>query len=317
MNAVPEVEAGSSSTTARSWRSATRQPAPLWRSLSRLRVAGRLPMEVEIRPPGGTLHADSAAAMKITVCQLHNGRDAFAMDWERLVAHVKAERSDLVLLPEMPFFAWFPTPREFDPKVWHAAVAAHDAWEKRLSDLVPAVALGTRPVDFGALRYNAGFMWNADEGIAETIHVKSCLANEEGFWETRWYGKAVPDFESATIGAVRVGMLIGLELFVPEGARTYGEDNVHIVAIPRVDRSSGDTEEGAVSNEGWLAGGRAVALESGAFCISSSRGIHANDGGGLGWILAPDGSTLARTSGDEVFVTAVVDLTDVRSTRLL
>ena len=254
--------------------------------------------------------------MKITVCQLHNEREAFAVDWGRLVVHVKAQRSDLVLLPEMPFFPWFPTPREFDAAVWRAAVAAHDAWERRLSELMPAVTLGTRPVDFGALRYNAGFMWNEEEGITETIHIKSCLSDEEGSWETTWYEKAAPDFESATAGAARVGMLIGLELWMPDAARTYGEDNVHIVAIPRVDRSV-DPDECASSAQEWLAGGRAAALESGAFCVSSSRGGHANPVGGPGWILAPDGKTLARTSDREPFVTAEVDLTQVRPIRLL
>jgi predicted amidohydrolase len=254
--------------------------------------------------------------MRITVCQLHNGREAFAVDWDRLVAHVKAQRSEFVLLPEMPFFPWFPTPLEFDAAIWRAAVAAHDAWEKRLSELRPAVALGTRPVDFGALRYNAGFVWNEEQGIGETIHVKSCLSDEDGSWETTWYAKAAPDFESATIGAARVGMLIGLELWMPDAAKTYGGEGVHIVAIPRVDRSV-DAHESAASAQEWLAGGRAAALESGAFCVSSSRGGHANTVGGPGWILAPDGRTLAQTSDREPFVTAEVDLSQVRPTRLL
>src|SRR5215472_240846 len=103
--------------------------------------------------------------MKITVCQLHNDRDDFAADWDHLVSHVRAQHSDLVLLPEMPFFRWFAAPREFNAEVWHEAVAAHDSWEKRLSELQPAVVLGTRPVDFGALRLSAGFFWNADEGL--------------------------------------------------------------------------------------------------------------------------------------------------------
>jgi predicted amidohydrolase len=253
--------------------------------------------------------------MKITVCQLHNEREAFAADWDRLVAHVKAQRSDLVLLPEMPFFPWFPTPQRFDAGVWRAAVAAHDAWEKRLSELMPAVALGTRPVDFGALRYSAGFVWKEEEGIAETIHVKSCLSDEDGSWETTWYEKAAPDFESATIGAARVGMLIGLELWMPDAARIYGDDRVHVLAIPRVDRSV-DAEECVSSAQEWLAGGRAAALESGAFCASSSRGGLANPVGGPGWILAPDGRTLAQTSGQEPFVTVEVDLDEVRSTSL-
>jgi predicted amidohydrolase len=253
--------------------------------------------------------------MKITVCQLHNEREAFAVDWDRLVAHVKAQRSELVLLPEMPFFPWFPTPQEFDAGVWRAAVAAHDAWEKRLSELMPAVALGTRPVDFGALRYSAGFRWNDKEGIAETIHVKSCLSDEEGSWETSWYGKAAPDFEAATIGAARVGMLIGLELWMPDAAKIYAQDRVHLVAIPRVDRSADDDECASSAHE-WLAGGRTAALESGAFCFSSSRGGQAKPIGGPGWILGPDGRVLAQTSNQEPFVTAEVDLTQVRSTPL-
>lgn len=250
--------------------------------------------------------------MKITVCQLHNGRESFAADWDGLVRHARVRHSDLVLLPEMPFFPWFAGPREFDARVWRAAVAAHDTWERRLSELLPAVAFGTRPVDFGALRYNAGFFWKADEGLAETIHVKSCLSHQEGAWETSWYGKAVADFKSATAAGISVGMLIGLELFFSEQARLYGEDGAQIVVVPRVDRSMAQ-EDLATSNEEWLAGGRAAALASGTYCISSTRGSHDNSAGGAGWILAPDGRTLALTSSDEPFVTVQVDEHRVRS----
>lgn len=251
--------------------------------------------------------------MKLTVCQLHNGPESFSTDWDRLVEHVKAERSDLVLLPEMPFFPWFPTPREFDAQTWRAAVAAHDAWEKRLSELRPAIALGTRPVDFGALRYNAGFMWNEGEGITETIHVKSCLSNEQGSWETTWYQRAVPEFESATVGVARVGMLIGLELWLLEQAKLYGEDGVQIIAVPRVDRS-GDGDIGSANNE-WLQGGRAAAAASGAYCISSSRGGHGDNIGGTGWIMAPDGRILALTATDRPFASVEVDLEAVSARR--
>ena len=249
--------------------------------------------------------------MKITVCQLHNGREAFAADWERLVAHVGAQRSDLVLLPEMPFFPWFPTPREFDAGVWRAAVAAHDTWEKRLSELLPAVVFGTRPIDFGALRYSAGFFWNAEEGIAETLHVKSCLSHQEGSWETSWYSKAIADFKTATVGGIQVGMLIGLELWLSNQAQLYGEDGAQLVVVPRVDQAA--VQESAATNEEWLAGGRAAALASGAFCISSTRSSRDNSVVGAGWILAPDGRTLALTSSNEPFVAVEVDLSQVRT----
>jgi predicted amidohydrolase len=244
--------------------------------------------------------------MKITVCQLHNGRNAVAMDWDGLVEHVKTQRSDLVLLPEMPFYPWFPTPREFDAGVWQEAVTAHESWERRLSELAPAVALATRPVNFGAFRYCAGFKWNLEEGIAETVHVKSCLSNEDGSWETTWFERATPDFEGTTIGAARVGMLIGLELWMSDQARYYGNDGVHIIAIPRVDRS-GNSDIETANNE-WLEGGRAAARASGAYVISSSRGARSSSAGGTGWIIAPDGQTVASTTADEPFVTAAIDL---------
>ena len=250
--------------------------------------------------------------MKVTVCQLHNSREAFTADWDRLVAHVRTQRSDLVLLPEMPFFPWFPTPRDFDAAIWRAAVAAHDAWEKRLVELVPARILGTRPMDFGGVRYNVGFVWNNDESISETFHVKSCLSQEQSFWETSWYNKGVAEFETATLGSARVGMLIGMELWLKEAARTYGADGAQIIAIPRVDASA-DAERDA-ANEEWLAGGRAAAIASGAFCVSSTRSGNGDRGGGAGWILTPDGQTLAMTSRAAPFVSAEVDLTLVRPT---
>jgi N-carbamoylputrescine amidase len=251
--------------------------------------------------------------MKLTVCQLHNAREAFAAEWDRLVAHVRVQRSDFVLLPEMPFFPWFPTTQRFDHIVWRAALAAHEAWEKRLSDLRPAVALATRPVEFGAMRYSAGYHWNLEESLAETMHVKTCLAQQDGAWETIWYQKAVPDFEIANVSGVGVGMLIGLELYLSEQARLYGEDGARIVAVPRVDLSGPEGID--TSNQEWLEGGRAAALASGAFCISSSRGGSDNWAGGAGWIVAPDGRTVVMTSSDQPFVTAEVDLLEVRSTR--
>jgi N-carbamoylputrescine amidase len=243
--------------------------------------------------------------MKVTVCQFHNGGGRFAADWDLLVAHVKAEGSQLVLLPEMPFYSWFPTPRDFDAGVWQAAVDAHNAWERRLSDLAPAIALGTRPIDFGNVRYNAGFMWNEDESITETIHVKCCLTAQDRAWETSWYERGVPDFELATVAHARVGMLIGLELWMPEQARVYGEDGAQIIAVPRADRLPDDDLEGV--NE-WLDGVTAAAKAAGTYCFSSSRGTRGTATGGPGWVISPQGEVLATTSNDEPFVSVEIDL---------
>src|SRR6266550_6493594 len=90
--------------------------------------------------------------MKVTVCELNDSVDGFARDWERLVAHVQEHRSDLVLLPEMPFCPWFAWRPDFEMSIWQDAVAAHDKWQERLAELEPAIVLATRPANLRALR---------------------------------------------------------------------------------------------------------------------------------------------------------------------
>jgi predicted amidohydrolase len=247
--------------------------------------------------------------MQITVCQLHNDREGFLGDWDRLVRHVSAQRGGIVLLPEMPFSPWFPAARNFDAATWRDAVAAHDAWERRLAELAPATAVGTRPVDYGDGRYAAGFMWNQDEDIIETIHVKSRLCSEKGAWETSWYESAIPDFEVATVASIHVGMLIGMELWLSDQAKLYGEEGAQIIAVPMAAYSA----DAAAMDDAWLARGRAAAEASGAYCVASSRGTHANSVGSSGWIIAPDGHTVAITSPEQPMVTAEIDVEPIAS----
>ena len=46
----------------------------------------------------------SKKKMKVTVCELPDDRQAFVSAWKELGAFVREQRSELVLLPEMPFF---------------------------------------------------------------------------------------------------------------------------------------------------------------------------------------------------------------------
>ena len=73
--------------------------------------------------------------MKVTVCELRNDAHGLELDWKALVEHVKSEKSDLVLLPEMPFYPWVAGTYNVDPRIWQQAVIAHDKWISRLSEL--------------------------------------------------------------------------------------------------------------------------------------------------------------------------------------
>ena len=65
--------------------------------------------------------------MRVTVCELNNEPQQLARDWEKLSGHVHRSRSDLVLLPEMPFFPWPAWTRIVGPATWEQSVAAHGA----------------------------------------------------------------------------------------------------------------------------------------------------------------------------------------------
>src|SRR5262245_60248331 len=240
--------------------------------------------------------------IKATVCELHNSAEGFAADWERLVAHIKVEQSDLVLLPELAFAPWFAVTPRFDPLVWHGAVAAHDTWMQRLPDLAPAAAIGTRPIDADGARFNQGFLWTADKGYLP-VHEKYYLPDEDGFWEASWYGRGEREFRPFGWGAVRIGMQICTEIWFMEHARTYGQAGVQLLVVPRATPRQ--------TLDKWLAGGRAAAVVAGAFTVSSNPITLFTEQanlGGQGWIIGPDGEVLATTSPEQPFVTIELDL---------
>jgi N-carbamoylputrescine amidase len=240
--------------------------------------------------------------VRVTVCELGSSPDALLRDWERLVAHVRDHGSELVLLPEMPFYPWFAAAPRFDARVWQAAVAAHDAWIDRLIELAPAIVLGTRPVNHGDQRLNEGFCWAQDAGYRNAHH-KYYLPNEEGFWEAAWYSRGYGSFTPRQCGAALVGFEICTELWAFDQARQYGKEGVHIIVTPRA------TPHATVDK--WVVGGQATAVCSGAFSLSSNHVSSASDAvhlGGRGWVIAPDSDVLGLTSRDQPCVTVDLEL---------
>lgn len=240
--------------------------------------------------------------MIVTVCELDDDPAGLERGWEALAAHARSAGSELVLLPEMPFYPWFPRERVFDPQVWQAAVETHARWLDRLGDLAPAAVLGSRPVELGGRRLNEGFLWDTRLGI-RPVHAKYYLPDEDGFWEASWYRRGKNDFKPAWQAGVSLGFLICSELWFTERARAYGRQGIHLLANPRGTLYS--------TREKWLVGGRAAAIVSGAFCLSSNR-VGPSGGepvyGGQGWIIDPEGQVLGVTTPDQPFLTVEIDL---------
>jgi predicted amidohydrolase len=238
---------------------------------------------------------------RITVTQLPDTPEDLEAAFEHLIHHVRAERSDVVLLPEMPFYPWVANTQDVEPARWQAAVDAHEEWMTRLGSLEADLILGTRPVVLNGDRHNDAFIYTKDNG-AQFAHRKYYLPNEPLFWEATWYRRAAqPIFQAVQAGDLKIGFMICSDLWFGEHARGYARQGIHILANPR------GTESASVDK--WIAGGRTLAVMSGAYCISANRsgesqGVH---WGGAGWVIDPNGNVIARTRDAEPFITVEID----------
>lgn len=241
--------------------------------------------------------------MRVTVCELGNSPERLARDWDDLARHVRTSGSELVLLPEMPFFPWPAWTRTVEPAMWQLSVAAHEAWLDRLGELSPAVVLATRPVVRDGRRFNQGFAWDPEDGY-RAVHDKYYLPDDEGFWEASWYERGPRDFVPVDLKKVRAGFLICTELWFTEHARAYAHAGARLLVCPRATPAS--------SAGKWLAGGRAAAVVSGAYVLSScfaGEGPNGMRWAGSGWIIEPqEGDVLAVTSAGKPFVTLDIDV---------
>lgn len=236
--------------------------------------------------------------MKITVCNLHDERPAFEHEWSRLVQYVQAVRSDLVVLPEMPFCRWFAGSDAFDSAAWRSAVRAHDVWEPRLRELAPAVVAASRPVDFGNVRYNEGFVWDTEHGC-RAVHIKTLLPDRTGDREGSWYSSAPEDFAPLDLGTATIGFLFGAELAALQEAQRYRDEGVDLIVSPRVG--------GRDAPDGSFESARLACMRAQAYLATSSRIDDAGAFAGQAWIIGPRGNVLAMTNEQRAFASAEID----------
>ena len=241
--------------------------------------------------------------MKVTVCELPNNWLMSGTAQDSLKSHLEKEKSNLLLLPEMPFFTWLAGSRNVDKALWEKAVDAHQAWIEALDDFGADIIAGTRPVIKNNTPHNEAFLWTRKQGLIN-VHEKYYLPDEEGFWEASWYRRGDGDFSTATIDGITFGFLICTEIWFNHRAREYGQAGMDILLCPRATPST--------SSGTWVAGGRAAANVSGAYCLSSNfNGPDTDrmDFGGTGWIIEPEeGNVIGTTSESQPFLTVDIDL---------
>lgn len=241
------------------------------------------------------------AQFRVTVCQLPDQPAAFAKQSEKLLEHTRRERTDVLLLPEMPAFPWLAHRPKFEQTRWDAAVEAHDRFVEALGPFAPASVLSARPITAGKRRYDQAFVWSKKEGY-RAAHEKAFLPNEPGFYEARWFEANSLTFKPIDVSGLSVGFQICTEVMFNEWSRRYGKQGVHLIACPR---TSGNADR-------WEIALRMAAVASGSYAASSNRCLPRGEPsvatfGGEGWIVGPEGEVLAKTSNSRPFATAAID----------
>lgn len=248
--------------------------------------------------------------MKVTVCQLSGRTNDLSLEWNQLITHCKQEKPELLLLPELPFYAWFTTTKGFNDNIWNDAVKKHDEWEKRIPELDVNYVLYTRATNEKNNRYNKGKIYLKETTTIE-VHTKHYLPNEEGFWEANWYHPGEKMFLVHEFDNFKVGFQICSDMWFLNHSRDYGQQGIDLLAVPRC------TEKATVKK--WIIGGQAVGIVSGAYCISSNHHGLALDGktelGGAGWIIDPDGDILGVTSEEKPFLTLDIEIDKSRKAK--
>ena len=248
--------------------------------------------------------------MKVTVCELPDNWTRDETLWNEIISHLTAEASDLLVLPEMPFYPWITRSDRVDPAVWDKAVSAHNNWTGRLEELpVPLVAL-SRPLTRGERRLNQGILWSRHEGV-QPCHEKYYLPDEPGYFEASWYHRGSGRFQATRMNGVTIGFMICTDLWFTDRAREYKTQGVDILICPRATPASKD--------DIWVPGGRAAAIVGGAFCLSSNfngPNVPGEDFGGTGWIIEPErGAVRGLTRKEHWILTLDIDLEEARAAK--
>ncbi len=241
--------------------------------------------------------------MKLTVCELSDNPKQLEKDWEKLGAHCHSHATDLLLLPEMPFYPWL----AHQPTVDHAqkieAEKAHEDWIKRFEELGDVIVAYSKPWNKGERFYNSAFVWSQGTGH-QKVHTKYFFPEEEDFYEDTWFDREPLNFELVEIAGIKIGFLLCTEIWFTQYARKYGQEGIDLLLCPRA------TGKSSVAQ--WVRCGQTLSVISGAYCLSANRsgiGKDEFEWGGTGWITQPgDGTLLGTTSEDSPFLTLEIDL---------
>ncbi|PWV46129.1 hypothetical protein [Chitinophaga sp. S165] len=115
--------------------------------------------------------------IKVTVCELSNDRNQFAKDWQQLRGYLANNKTDLLLLPEMPFYTWFVNNKQVSEKIQKRSVQEHQLWIKEVEKLEVKYVIYSAPELAGRKFYNTAYIFQKGKGH-QRIHTKALFPEE-------------------------------------------------------------------------------------------------------------------------------------------
>lgn len=243
--------------------------------------------------------------MKVSVCEVDSPIDKFSRPFLESLA---AEKSDLILLNEMPLGDWLANSKVFDQALFDKSVQLNRDGLEQLKE-VGASILTSVPCYENDLRINQAVV--VSDGKLSSSHAKQHFPCEAGFWETSWFSKGQSKFNPIEVNGVKIGVLLCTDSMFIEAARAYAKQGASIIVVPRATSGAGD--------DLWVSTLRVMAMHTGCYVLSSNRKsanavqdksqVDAEQTfNGFGFIIDPLGIVVAQTSANSPVISYELDL---------
>ena len=197
----------------------------------------------------------TVSIMKVTICELSDNPNQFQEDWVNLTKYTTAQKSDLVLLPEMPFHQWIASQPTVDESIKTKNIASHELWLKRIPELNAKIVAYSKPVQKGNKYYNTAFIWTKEKGH-QKVRSKYFFPEEDGFFEATWFDRDDSGFELIEVDGIKIGFLLCTEIWFTQYARKYGLAGIDLLLCPRA--------TGQSSVPQWIRCGQTLSVISGS-----------------------------------------------------
>ncbi len=166
----------------------------------------------------------AAAQLNPTVGALDDNTAKAVEAWE----HAKAEKADLLVLPEMFIGGYQLYDLVKKPAFHRACLAAIENLAAKTSDGGPHILVGAPLFEDGAL-FNGVFL--LENGGIKTVFRKHELPNYGVFDEKRLFTSAAPR-GPISVNGVRIGVPICEDAWFPDVSETYEESGAEILIVP-------------------------------------------------------------------------------------